>query len=325
MQDFRAPYERAGLSERSVDIITASWRLGTQKQYIVYVKQWNKFCLTRGLNRFQTHVNSVVEFLSELFYVGKLSNSAINTARSALSSFVMLTDRSYSISSHPFISRFMKGVFNLRPPMPRYKQIWDVGIILRYLRKLSPARSLSLKALTLKVCMLIALVSAQRVQTIQILNIVDMTINPNSIVFHVRQLLKQSRPGNTGFVLTLNAYPPEKKLCIYNYLTHYLIRTKNIRGAEKSLFISFQRPYNSVSKDTIARWIRTVMSLAGLNTDTYSAHSTRAAAASKASTSKVSVDDIMRTVGWSSEKTFSKFYNKPITAESGFAKAVLKN
>ena len=47
-------------------------------------------------------------------------------------------------------------------------------------------------------------------------------------------------------------------------------------------------------------------------------HSTRAA-----SNASVSLDDILHTVGWSSESTFAKFYNKPIVKENTFADKVL--
>lgn len=269
-------------------------------------------------------MNTVLEFLSNLFYAGSLGYSALNTARSALSSVVILTDTNYSISSHPFIARFMKGVYNLKPPKPRYKQIWDVRIVLQFLRKLSPAKTLSLKALTLKVCMLIAIVSGRRVQTLHKLRINAMSIKAKSFLFHVDQLLKQSRPGNTGCVLQLDAYPTEKSLCIYTYLTRYLLCTKDIRGAEQSLFVSYQRPHKAVSKDIIARWLRCVMHLAGVNTEVYKAHSTRAAVASAANYSCIPVDQIMQSIGWSSERTFSQYYNKPIDGGSHFVNALLR-
>jgi hypothetical protein len=34
------------------------------------------------------------------------------------------------------IKRFMKGVFNQRPALPRYQHIWDVNIVLEYLASL---------------------------------------------------------------------------------------------------------------------------------------------------------------------------------------------
>ena len=66
------------------------------------------------------------------------------------------------VGSHPFISRLMKGIFNLRPPCPRYVQTWDVSVVLCYLKFLSPAPLLSMKNLTLKLVMLMALVSLSR-------------------------------------------------------------------------------------------------------------------------------------------------------------------
>ena len=63
------------------------------------------------------------------------------------------------VGTHPFKSRLMKGIFNLRPPCPRYVQTWDVSVVLRYLKFLSPAPLSSIKNLTLKLVMLMALIS----------------------------------------------------------------------------------------------------------------------------------------------------------------------
>lgn len=62
----------------------------------------------------------------------------------------------------------LKGVFNLRPPVPGYKKVWDVSIGLRFLKTLSPVASLSLKNLSLKLVMPLSLVTAQRGQTLDI-------------------------------------------------------------------------------------------------------------------------------------------------------------
>ena len=59
----------------------------------------------------------------------------------------------------------MKGVYNLRPPVPRYIDTWDVEALLRVLRSLSPVSKLSLRNLTLKTVTLVALVLAARSQT----------------------------------------------------------------------------------------------------------------------------------------------------------------
>ena len=55
----------------------------------------------------------------------------------------------------------MKGIFQEKPPRPKYTKLWDVSIVLSYLQSLSPVDKLSLKELTLKLLVLILLVSAQ--------------------------------------------------------------------------------------------------------------------------------------------------------------------
>lgn len=52
--------------------------------------------------------------------------------------------------------------FQEKPPRPKYTEIWDASIVLIYLQSLSPVDTLSLKELTLKLVVLILLVSGKR-------------------------------------------------------------------------------------------------------------------------------------------------------------------
>ena len=69
-----------------------------------------------------------------------LGYSAIGTHRSALSSILQVPGVP-KIGEHVLVSRFMKGVFNLRPPQPRYSHTWDVNKLLMYLKSLGPNAS----------------------------------------------------------------------------------------------------------------------------------------------------------------------------------------
>ena len=86
--------------------------------------------------------------------------------------------------------------------------------------------------------------------------------------------------------------------------------------------LSYLKPYNPVHPNTISRWIKLVLERAGISTDIFKAHSTRAASTSAASMKEVNVETIIKTAGWSNAKTFAKFYNKPI-ADNDFAEAIL--
>ena len=140
-------------------LIMASWGDRTKKHYSTYLTKWQKFCNQRQISDIQPSVVSVLDFLTLLYQQG-LTYSAINTARSALSSYITL-ENGTCVGKHPLVSRLMKGIFQEKPPRPKYTEIWDVSIVLLYLQSLSAVDRLSLKELTLKLLVLILLVSGQ--------------------------------------------------------------------------------------------------------------------------------------------------------------------
>ncbi|CAH3031028.1 unnamed protein product [Pocillopora meandrina] len=276
------------------------------------------------LDSLHPSVTNVIQFLTTLFEKN-LSYSSLNTARSALSTII--TVDGMSIGNHPLVVRFLKGVFNLRPPVPRYKEVCDVSIVLRFLKTLSPVSSLSLKNLSHKLVMLLSLVTAQRGQTLHLLEINLMSTYDSSIVFTFNKPLKQSNPRTQVNPLVLKAYTHDESLCVFSTLKEYLQRTETLRATGSQLLISFQKPHKAVSRDTISRWIRTVVQLSGINLDVYKAHSTRAASVSAAHRAQVPVQEILRKAGWSSAQTFAIYYDKNLdTSESSasqFQEAIL--
>lgn len=258
-----------------------------------------------------------------LLYDSGLKYSAINTARSALSSFVVSED-GRPMGKHPLVVRFMKGVFQTRPALPRHGVTWDTDIVLKYIKSLSPVKDLSLKDLTFKLVTLTALLSGQRLQCLHLLDIRNMTLTKSVCKFRIGDLVKTSRPGAHQSELSLPAYAPNRRLCIVTAITEYIERTKVLRSGHTQLFISYMKPHSGVSKDTLARWIRTVLVKAGIDMTIFTPHSTRAAAASAASKAVVPLQSILKTAGWSRESTFAKYYKKPLTKADCFGLGVLK-
>ena len=64
-------------------------------------------------------VEVALDFLTDLFNKGA-GYSAINTARSASSAVITLPNN-IVFGQHPLVCRFVKGVFQLRPSLPRYE------------------------------------------------------------------------------------------------------------------------------------------------------------------------------------------------------------
>lgn len=93
----------------------------------------------------------------------------------------------------------------------------------------------------------------------------------------------------------------------------------------KYLLIATVKPYGSVSSQTIGHWIKSPLTKAGIDTNQFSAYSTRHAAVSAAFNKSVDITTIRRTAGWFAQsQTFMKFYNRPIQlSDNQFASSVL--
>lgn len=222
---------------------------------------------------------------------------------------------------HPLVVRLMKGIFNKRPSFPKTTVTWDTNIVLHYLRDLD---STSLKNLTLKAVTLTALLSGQRAQTIHLLDVRNMSVSDDLYKFRIGDIIKHSRPGHHLNEIELPAYPHNKDLCIVTVLNEYLSRTHDVRQNKTQLFISYIKPYKTVSKSTISRWIKTVLKDAGIDMNIFNPHSTRSASTSKASRSSVPLDTIMKTAGWTQSSTFATYYKKPLHKSGQFALSLLQ-
>ncbi|KAI8480797.1 hypothetical protein Bbelb_414820 [Branchiostoma belcheri] len=169
-------------------------RAGTQRQYSSAWDKWSSWCRGRDLDPVCAPLSQVLEFLLSQHERG-LQYRTVNVYRSAISS-THLPLEGRPLGEHPLMRRFMKGLFELRPPLPKYSFTWDVRQVLDFLRRWSPANSLSLRQLTLKLAMLVALVSAGREQTLSFLDVKLKRRIPGGVCFRVEKLTKTSRPGS---------------------------------------------------------------------------------------------------------------------------------
>lgn len=156
-----------------------SWRSGTQKQYQVYFSKWESYTRKWKVDPFHPTISEVLHFLQNLY-------SALNTARSSLSSFIIL-DGNLTIGTHPLVQLLMKGVFQARPAVQRYTSTWDTSVVQLYLKGLHPATCLTLQRLTQKLVMLCALVTGQRCQSLHLMNLGSMHMDTdNSYIFRIQ-------------------------------------------------------------------------------------------------------------------------------------------
>ena len=122
--------------------------------------------------------------------------SGLSCARSALSTIVHI-ERYSKLSDHPLKPKFMKGIYNQHPTLPRYVNIWDINILFAYYEFLRANSELTLKCLTEKLTVLLLILREQWKQTLLAIDINNvkvyegkLTILPNSSLKHT----KPSRP-----------------------------------------------------------------------------------------------------------------------------------
>ena len=307
---------------------TSSWPPGDLqlRSSISHMSTGGSFCNSWNINPLAPTVANVVNFLSDTFHRG-VGYTSVNTARGAVSSLGIVVDGCRA-GNHPLVTRLLRGVFNLRPSSPRYTETWDVQLVVQRLRAMEPLCSLPLKDLTLKLVMLMALTQAARVHTLHLLLLWDVRIGKDSICVWLGGNIKQCRPKFSVRFVTFQAYATDKRLCVCETLKMYIARTEELRGVavreNEKLLLSFIKPHKHVTRDTVARWIRTVLHMSGVDTDKYSAGSVRPAAASKAKAMAVPLQLILAKAGWSREATFAKYYDKEIVpALDPFQEAVL--
>ena len=171
----RKALQRQGVPREAQDVITTSWRQSTKRQFYCYIQQCVLFC---GRNKNpRPIVNHILAFLTSLHKKG-LKYSAFQTARSALNNFIQICGGT-DFSSHFLIKKFMQGIFNLKPSLPKYDTVCDVQVVFKYIETLT---NLTLLELSGKLCMLFLLITAQRCQTLHLIEIDDVEFKSNCCI-----------------------------------------------------------------------------------------------------------------------------------------------
>ncbi|XP_018325811.1 uncharacterized protein LOC108737453 [Agrilus planipennis] len=315
----RKSLELRGTPKTAIEVCLASITSSTIKQYNTGLKLWYRYCQSRNESCFTASTPNVLEFLQEQYNRG-VSYGTLNCYRSAVAQLL-----GPSLAEDVRVKRFFKGVFHLKPSLPKYDNTWDPSLVLNYLRS-QINENISLEQLSYKLAMLLALVSAQRVQTLSLIELKDIKISSLGVQIFIRDLIKTSAPNRTQPIISLPFYKDEEAVCVATTLLFYINSTRAIRNSAcNKLLVTFKKPYHNASTQTISRWIRKVMVMAGIESTVYSSHSTRHASTSLADRKGISLDTIRLAAGWTEHsKTFAAFYKRPVCDSYAFARAILQ-
>ena len=297
------------------------WRSSTQSSYESAWNIWIRWCQRESLDPLEADEVRVANFLASQFESGKQYRT-LNVYRSALSSTLPVRADELPIGQSPTVRRVMAGVYNERPPQPRYSETWCVASVLQHLACLDN-QSVSLGQLSQKLVMLIALARASRVSTLHALSIQSMPRKPDGVQFILTRPTKTQRVGSAPKEFVLPRFAQASTLCPVVCLDEYLSRTISLRSAaDTGLFVSTRPPHQVVSSATLARWLKTVLKAAGISS-TFTAHSTRGASTTAATVAGVTMAEVLAAADWSGQHTFIEHYYRP--SSQLFTDAVLSS
>ncbi|KAJ8910973.1 hypothetical protein NQ315_003666 [Exocentrus adspersus] len=243
-----------------------------------------------------------MEFLTERFHKAA-SYSSLNTYRSAIAG----PDLAQDFRLH----RFSRGVYMLRPSLPKYQHTWDPGVVLNCLKQLKNSE-ISLELLTQKTVTLLALATGQRLQTLTLIEIPFICRSDTKIETAIPKRIKTSARNKPQPVLSLPFLNSDPEICV--------------KGREESILITYKKPIHNATTQTVSRWIKIILGKSGVDITKFSGYSTRHASTSAASRKGLNFDTIRLAAGWSANsKIFATVYNRPLLPPQSFDEAVLRS
>lgn len=295
-------------------IAVSSW-----KQYNRSLKMWSNFCEAHHQDPYVGSTAQVIHFLQNELETSTAKYGTFNSHRSALS--LIMPD----LGGDKDIKRFLKGVARTRPAKPRYNSVWNPAVVVEYIQKFL-SEEVTFKNLSYKLITLLALTTAHRIHTLSLIKISDISFISSGVNIKISEPTKTSIQTGYYPFISFSWFKEEPRLCVVKSLSEYISFTEKFRNGEDHLFLTLNKPYKKASVNTLSRWIKGVLSKAGIDISIFGSHSTRHSASSAAWRAGVSLEEIRKAAGWSGQsKTFEKFYKRPLLCENSLSMSILNS
>lgn len=191
-----------------------AWEDSTIKQYNSTLKLWWSFNNREKTDPYDASIPKILHFLTERYQNGA-NHGTLNSARSALA--IIATE---NIEANELIRKFLKGNSKTRPAKPRYDATWDVNPVLQQLEKLFPLESLTLKQLSHKLILLLALGTAHRLQTLTLIRIANISKSHTGLEIRIPERIKSTGSSSIRTTLKLPFFSEKPELCIASTLLY---------------------------------------------------------------------------------------------------------
>ena len=330
---------KKGYSQKAVSLALKAKRESSSTNYSYKWKVWTNFCDSfkpRAIDPLHPKISHFIEFITFLHEVRKFSYRTILNYRSAIANTIGSArgiQTSYLVSN-PDVVQVIQGIRSMIPQKTVQFPLWDIGVVLSYLRSdvFFPFEKLSFKQLSQKTAFLILLASSRRMSEVHALSGLDHNIefdkSNNSVIL---SFLPEFRAKNEKAEEDLKSIEikslknfienddPDMRNCPVANLKAYLKKAHNKRMGQRRLFISLNHNYQKdIGKATIARWVKEIIQeafvWAGNNPPKgiTRVHEIRKIAASLSFLKSVSLANVLRSAYWKARSTFTSCYLRDI-------------
>ena len=130
----------------------------------------------------------------------------LRAARCALSSSI--TIKCYlKLSDQPLVSRHLNGIYNRHPPLPKYVDIWNLTLLLKYYEQKENNDCLKFKELVKKTVMLFNILGARRKHALFKLSVGNIVFKENKVILLPSKTLKHTKANRPLEPLIYHHYP----------------------------------------------------------------------------------------------------------------------
>lgn len=311
----------ADWSENDRQLLTAAWRPSTRRSYRRPWARWISWASLSGTDPYNPLPKDLARFLAHLHQSEGLALRSILVHKSVVAT-LSNPDQSSHISSHPVVTKMIKGIAASCPGQPS-RMIWNPSDLLEWIRSHPPSCE-SFFEISRHLAILLLLASGRRVHDLTLLRVDPLHLQQTTdfIVFWPSFGSKTDSASFQQSGWRFSSSSLEGNLwSVPHWLAIFLDLRARRCGSQRfdSLFISTMGTVRPASRAVIGGWVSTLLSAAGLP---FSAGSIRSAVNSSLARADLPIDTILRRGNWRSADTFLRHYYRPLACNSSRTQTV---
>ena len=272
--------------------------------YSAETKRWYLFCQPRLIDLLNPTPQDILEHLAE---------ESHRDAAKSRTTLNWILPRKYSkmlfdLDCTHLCSKRIYREITLQKSSPLGDFVWDPQMVINYYNSLPADYQFPLMQLSEKAVILLLLATGKRPNEIRSMSLDSYTKNEREFVFTLKHHTKTSRWNKLiDRQITIRRFQKvNTKVCPYTTLEQYIKCTRYHRKSEY-LFVTTTQG-ELISRGTMARWTKSAMTAAGIDTSFFTPYSTRSAAASSAARRTRSLDLVLKMGNWHSTGCFFNHY-----------------